>query len=102
MNVNDWQAAVASAPLSHIGFHAPLLLTDDTGTLPKALEGYFKMVAPTYQNTPAQGPYNMTYVLGTFDQISWQQQARVDFVSEMSNRRVWKQETGSMYNAGQP
>ncbi|MGX9984602.1 cell wall-binding repeat-containing protein [Methylobacterium fujisawaense] len=102
VNVSDWQAAVASAPLSHIGFHAPLLLTDDAGTLPKALEGYFKMVGPTYLNTPAQGPYNMTYVLGTFDQVSWQQQARIDFVSEMSNRRVWNQETGSMYNAGQP
>jgi hypothetical protein len=102
VNVNDWQAAVASAPLSHIGFHAPLLLTDSADTLPKPLDDYFTMVAPTYLNTPAQGPYNMTYVLGTFDQISWQEQAHVDFVSEMSNRRVWTQSTGSMYNAGVP
>jgi len=100
VNVNDWQAAVASAPLSHIGFHAPLLLTDNADTLPKALDDYFTMVAPSYLNTLAQGPYNMTYVLGTFGQVSWQQQAKVDFISEMSNRRVWKQGTGSMYSAG--
>ena len=102
VNVNDWQAAVASAPLSHIGFHAPLLLTDNADTLPKALDDYFTMVAPSYLNTLAQGPYNMTYVLGTFGQVSWQQQAKVDFISEMSNRRVWKQGTGSMYSAGMP
>jgi len=100
--VNDWPAAVASAPLSHIGFHAPLLLTDSADTLPKAVEDYFTMVAPSYLNTPAQGPYNMTYVLGTFDQISWPQQAKIDFISEMSNRRVWKQSTGSMYTGGAP
>lgn len=42
----------------------------------------------------------MTYVLGNFAQVSWPQQAKVDFISEMSNRRVWKQGTGSMYSAG--
>lgn len=102
VNLNDWQGAVASAPLSHIGFHAPLLLTDNAKTLPKALKDYFTMVAPTYLNTPAQGPYNMTYIIGTFNQISWQEQADVDFISEMSNRRLWKQSTGSMYNGGVP
>ena len=28
VNINDWQGAIASAPLSHLGFHAPLLLTE--------------------------------------------------------------------------
>ena len=32
VNVNDWQAAVASAPLSHLGFHAPLILTSSATT----------------------------------------------------------------------
>jgi hypothetical protein len=31
VNANDWQGAVASAPLSHLGFHAPLLMTDNSG-----------------------------------------------------------------------
>ena len=102
VNIDDWQGAVASAPLSHLGFHAPLLLTDSPTTLPSELDGYFKSVAPTYLNTPADGPYNMTYVLGSWDQISWEEQARVDYISEMANRRVYDQNTGSTYADSQP
>jgi hypothetical protein len=97
VNINDWQGAVASAPLSHLGFHAPLLFTDSTGTLPPQVEGYYQSVAPTYLTTPADGPYNMTYVIGSWSQITWPQQARVDYVSEMGNRRLWNQNTGGRY-----
>jgi hypothetical protein len=97
VNIDDWQAAVASAPLSHLGFHAPLLFTDSAGKLPPAVEAYYKSVAPTYLTTPADGPYNMTYVIGGWSQISWPQQARVDYISEMANRRVWSQGTGGRY-----
>jgi hypothetical protein len=102
VNIDDWQGAVASSPLSHLGFHAPLLLTGSATTLPPKLEGYFKSVAPTFLNTPADGPYNMTYVLGSWNKISWDQQARVDYVSEMSNRRVYSQNTGSTYGDSVP
>jgi len=97
VNIDDWQGAVASSPLSHLGFHAPLLFTDNTGKLPPAVEGYYKSVAPTYLTSPADGPYNMTFVIGNWSQISWPQQARVDYVSEMANRRVWIQNTGGRY-----
>jgi hypothetical protein len=97
VNINDWQAAVASAPLSHLGFHAPLLFTTSATTLPADDEGYLSMVAPTFLTTPADGPYNMTYVIGSWTQISWLQQARVDYISEMANRRVYNQDTGSRY-----
>jgi hypothetical protein len=97
VNITDWQAAVASAPLSHLGFHAPLLFTDSAGTLPTQVEGYYESVAPTYLTTPADGPYNMTYVIGSWQQVSWPQQARVDYISEMGNRRLWKQNTGGRY-----
>jgi len=40
VNINDWQGAVASAPLSHLGFHAPLLLTEGPTQLPSAVDGY--------------------------------------------------------------
>ncbi|MDQ1510628.1 MAG: hypothetical protein QOG50_2472 [Actinomycetota bacterium] len=98
VNINDWQGAVASAPLSHLGFHAPLLFTTSSGTLPSQDEGYFKSVAPTYLTTPADGPYNMTYVIGSWNQIAWGQQARVDYDSEMGNRRLWNQNTGGRYS----
>jgi hypothetical protein len=36
--------------------------------------------------------------MGNFKQIDWLQQARVDYLSEMSNRRVWSQTTGGRYS----
>jgi len=97
VHIDDWQGAVASAPLSHLGFHAPLLLTKSPTTLPTAVDGYLRSVAPTFLTTPADGPYNMTYVIGSWSRISWPLQAHVDYVSEMANRRLWNQNTGGRY-----
>ncbi len=102
VNVNDWQAAVASAPLSHLGFHAPLILTSSATTLPSDLDAYFTSVSPFFLDSPADGPYNMTYVIGSWNQVSWDQQARVDYISEMHNRRVVGSNTGSSYSDSQP
>ena len=102
VNVNDWQAAVASAPLSHLGFHAPLILTSSATTLPSDLEGYFSSVSPFFLDSPADGPYNMTYVIGSWGQIGWPEQSRVDYISEMHNRRVVGSDTGSSYADSQP
>jgi hypothetical protein len=102
VNINDWQGAIASAPLSHLGFHAPLLLTSNKTTLPSDLNSYFTMVSPSFLNTPADGPYNMTYVLGSWDQVSWDEQVTVDSLSEMHNRRVVGSDTGSTYSDSQP
>ena len=97
VNENDWQAAVASAPLSHLGFHAPLLMTDSSGKLPPELEAYYESVAPTYMDTPADGPYNMHYIVGSWQDLTWPLQAHIDYISEMGNRRLWKQNTGGRY-----
>jgi hypothetical protein len=102
VNANDWQAAVASAPLSHLGFHAPLLMTDNAGKLPPQLDAFYKSVAPTYLTSPADGPYNMSYVIGSWKQVTWPVQAHVDYISEMANRRIWSQSTGSRYTDSQP
>jgi hypothetical protein len=102
VNENDWQGAVASAPLSHLGFHAPLLMTTNANTLPPQLDGYYKSVAPTYTETPADGPYNMTYVIGSWKQVSWREQAHVDYISEMGNRRLWNTTTGGGYTDSEP
>ena len=102
VNINDWQAAVASAPLSHLGFHAPLLFTNSAGTIPPELEAYYKSVAPTYTATPADGPYNMSYVIGSWNQVTWPLQAHVDYISEMGNRRLWNTTTGGGYTDSSP
>jgi hypothetical protein len=60
VNVNDWQGAVASAPLSHLGFHAPLLVTDNANSLPAEVDAYYQAVVPTFLSSPGEGPYNMT------------------------------------------
>jgi hypothetical protein len=97
VRANDWQGAVGSAILSHLGFHAPLLLTNKRGTLPAALDGYFKEVAPAFLVSPADGPDNMTYVIGDYGRISWKQQVQIDHDSGMTNRRVPGQTTGGAY-----
>jgi hypothetical protein len=103
VNIDNWQGAVASAPLSHLGFHAPLLVTDSSTTLPTFLETYYQAVAPTFLTTPADGPYNMTYVIGDWTSITWPLQAHVDFLSEMSNRHVWSNNNGGRYSdSGNP
>jgi hypothetical protein len=102
VNINDWQAAVASAPLSHLGFHAPLLFTNSPTSLPSQLDAYYKSVAPTYTATPADGPYNMSYVIGSWNQISWGQEAHIDYISEMGNRRLWNTTTGGGYTDSAP
>jgi hypothetical protein len=94
---DDWQGAVGSAILSHLGFHAPLLLTNNAKTLPTALDTYYKEVAPAFLISPADGPYNMTYVIGSYGKISWKQQTTIDHDSGMANRRDPAQGTGGSY-----
>jgi hypothetical protein len=102
VNIADWQGAVSSSPLSHLGFHAPLVFTTSATQLPAIVDAYYMGVAPTFLTTPADGPYNMTYVIGSWDQISWPLQAHVDNISEMANRRDVAVNTGSRYSDSQP
>jgi hypothetical protein len=102
VRLDDWQGAVASSPLSHLGFHAPIVFTTSATELPDIVAAYYAGVAPTFLTTPADGPYNMTYVIGSWDQISWPQQAHVDNISEMANRRDVALNTGSRYSDSQP
>jgi hypothetical protein len=102
VNINDWAGAVASSPLSHLGFHAPLLFTNSATTLPSDVDAYFKSVEPTFLNTPADGPYNMTYAIGSWGQISWPQELQVEYDSEMGNRRGTGLNTGGTYGDSAP
>jgi hypothetical protein len=97
VNITDWQGAVASSPLSHLGFHSPLLLTDSADKLPPQLDAYYTSVAPTYFTSPDEGPYNMHYVMGSWQQVTWPLQGHIDYISEMMNRRTWSQSTGGRY-----
>jgi len=102
VKLDDWQGAVASSPLSHLGFHAPIVFTTSSTQLPSIVDAYYMSVAPTFLTTPADGPYNMTYVIGSWNQIGWPLQAHVDNISEMANRRDVAVNTGSRYSDSQP
>jgi hypothetical protein len=99
VNRSDWQGAVAAAVMSGIGFHAPLLLTDSATKLPAPVAAYLSIVRPNFLVTPAQGPYNMIYVLGDYGKISWPLQASVNASQEMANRH--DAPNGSLYAAPQ-
>jgi hypothetical protein len=46
-------------------------MTANTNQLSSQLDAYFSSVAPTYTNTPADGPYTMTYVTGSGNRLTW-------------------------------
>lgn len=97
VNENDWQGAVGSAILSHLGFHAPLLLVNDPNKLPEPVSDYMSVVRPTFLVSPGDGPYNMVYVVGDYARISWLLQVGVNSSQEMANRH--DSPNGSVYIA---
>jgi hypothetical protein len=75
--------AAAAATLATRGVFAPLLLTDDAKKLPSALEGYFLSVQPGYEDDPGQAVYNRVWILGDDEQVSVDEQAQIDAVTEL-------------------
>jgi hypothetical protein len=78
-------------------------VTDNANQLPDFVESYYSAVAPTFLVTPADGPYNMTYLIGDYSKLSWPLQAHIDLLSEMTNRHAYNNNQGGRYSdSGQP
>ncbi|MGH2837593.1 MAG: cell wall-binding repeat-containing protein [Thermoleophilaceae bacterium] len=75
--------AVGAASLATNGVFAPLLLTDDSETLPRSLESYLLDVQPGFENDPRLSVYNHAWILGDEDTISVEQQGRIDEVTAL-------------------
>jgi hypothetical protein len=75
--------AAAAATLATRGVFAPLLLTDKPEKLPVALENYFLSVQPGYEDDPGQAVYNRVWILGDDEQVSVDEQAQLDAVTEL-------------------
>jgi hypothetical protein len=75
--------AAAAATLATRGVFAPLLLTDAAEKLPTALESYFLSVQPGYEDDPGQAVYNRVWILGDDEQVSVDEQAQIDTVTEL-------------------
>ena len=75
--------AAAAATLATRGVFAPLLLTDNAKKLPVPLENYFLSVQPGYEDDPSQAVYNRVWILGDDEQVSVDEQAQLDAVTEL-------------------
>ncbi|MDW7683828.1 MAG: DUF4396 domain-containing protein [Bacillota bacterium] len=81
----DWRFGVLGAQLFAGGVFGPLLITDYADKLPVALEKFYFDVKPDWWVTPAEGPYNHTWIMGSTDNISYGVQGRVNFLQEISD-----------------
>lgn len=86
VNVKNWQGAGAGAVMGGVGFHAPILLTDSAEHLSKPAATFLSTVEPNFTVTPAEGPYNMLYMVGDYSAISWIEQVEINASQEMANR----------------
>ena len=63
--------------------YAPLVLTNNPGTLPGSLRTYFLSVQPGYEGSPDTAVYNRVWILGDDKAVSVKQQADVDRITEL-------------------
>ena len=73
----------AASSLATKGVYAPLLLTDQSRALPRALEAYFLSVQPGFDADPGDAVYNRVWILGDEKQLSVGAQARLDQITEL-------------------
>lgn len=76
--------AAAAAPLSGSGTWGPLLLTDDAGSPPAALEGYLLDLKPGYEDDPTRALYNHIWIVGDESAVSVDFQVELDEIAEVA------------------
>ncbi|MDF2719518.1 MAG: hypothetical protein K0R28_6443 [Paenibacillus sp.] len=79
---NSPALALAAAPFSHLGKHAPLLWTDPN-KMPDSVHKYMMSMQPKYKNSPAEGPYNHAWLTGGEDALSAAAQGEIDTMLEI-------------------
>ncbi len=77
-----WYNALLGASLNSSDKFGPLLITAGDRLSP-AVENLLWSRKPRFWVTPAEGPYNHTWVIG--DSISYSVQARVDYINEIQH-----------------
>ncbi|WP_025690463.1 cell wall-binding repeat-containing protein, partial [Paenibacillus zanthoxyli] len=75
--------AIAAAPFSHLGKHAPLLFTEKSG-MPDSVMGYLMELMPKFKESPAEGPYNHAWITGDSSAITAKAQSEIDDMLEIS------------------
>ncbi|MEK5357960.1 cell wall-binding repeat-containing protein [Paenibacillus sp. FSL L8-0709] len=83
LTTDSTMLAIAAAPFSHLGKHAPLIFTEKDG-LPNPVMEYLMNVQPKFQKSPTEGPYNHAWVTGESSTISASTQSEIDDMLEIS------------------
>ncbi|MDA8353153.1 MAG: cell wall-binding repeat-containing protein [Firmicutes bacterium] len=76
------ESAIASAPFSHMGKHAPMLLLDQE-KLSEPMHHYLMSLQPKFKDDPTVGPYNHAFVIGSEKTISFTTQGMIDQMLEI-------------------
>lgn len=74
--------ALAAAPFSHLGKHAPMLWTDKD-QMPPSVMSYVMSIQPKYELSPADGPFNHAWLTGSEEQLTKVAQAEIDDMLEI-------------------
>ncbi|WP_405082740.1 cell wall-binding repeat-containing protein [Paenibacillus chitinolyticus] len=77
--------ALAAAPFSHLGKHAPLIWTEKD-KLPDSVMAYLMSVQPKYDKSPVEGPFNHAWLTGDERSISAAGQGEIDSMLEIVSK----------------
>ncbi|PGZ08559.1 ArsR family transcriptional regulator [Bacillus cereus] len=69
--------AVAGAPFSHMGKHAPVILLEE-GKASQPVYDFLATIQPKFKDDPTIGPYNHGFLLGNTENISFETQGILD------------------------
>lgn len=98
VNGDRWQDGVLAAHLAHRGKSGALLLTE-RDRLPSVVDSYLWRQRPSFANTPAEGPFNHVWVVGSFDRITYGTQAWADYSQEIEQYMTLGDSAVSGYEA---
>jgi hypothetical protein len=77
--------APAAAPLAAMGGSpGPLLLTDESASVPPALESFLSDVQPGFEEDPTRAVFNHTWIIGNTEAMSIGFQAQVDQLTKLA------------------
>lgn len=98
VNPTRWQDSIAAAHLAARGKSGALLFTDKD-RLPSVVDNYLWRQRPYFSMTPAEGPFNTAWVVGSFDKISYKTQAWADYSQEIEQYMTMGDSAVSGYEA---
>jgi putative cell wall-binding protein len=87
------ELAIAAAPFSHLGKHAPIIWLDK-GKVTEPIYQFMATIKPTFKEDPTTGPYNHGFIIGTQTDVPFTVQGILDDKLEIV------QENGGSHGAG--